>query len=63
MAALGEESLKCRRDCYIGLYIFLYVFVGKVGENGGSSTKQMATSRLGHVLLRKIGFMNFDNGP
>ena len=36
VAALGEESLKCKCDCYIGLYIFLYVFLRKVGEKGGS---------------------------
>ena len=34
VAALGEESLKCRGDCYIGLCIFLYVFLRKVGEKG-----------------------------
>ena len=34
VAALGEESLKCRGDCYIGLCIFLYVFLRKVGKKG-----------------------------
>ena len=62
--ALGEESLKCRGDCYIGLYIFLYVFLRKVGEKGGSSAKQMAASRLGHMLLGMIGFADYlGNGP
>ena len=64
MAALGEESLKCRGNRYIGFCVFLYVFLGKVGEKGGSSAKQMAASRLGHVLLGKIGFTDYlGNGP
>ena len=64
MDALGEESLKCRGDCYIELCIFLYVFLGKVGEKGGSLAKQTAASQLGHVLLGKIGFVDYlSNGP
>ena len=64
VAALGEESLKCRGNRYIGFCVFLYVFLGKVGEKGGSSAKQMAASRLGHVLLGKIGFTDYlGNGP
>ena len=34
VAGLGEESLKCKGDCYIGLCIFLYVFLRKVGKKG-----------------------------
>ncbi|XP_065632812.1 xylan glycosyltransferase MUCI21-like [Quercus suber] len=59
VAALGEEGLKCRGNYYTGLYVFLYVFLRKVAEKGRSSAKQMATSRLGHVLLGKIGFTNY----
>ena len=64
VATSGEESLKCRGNCYIGFGIFLYIFLRKVGEKGGSSAKQMVASRLGHVLLGKIGFTDYlDNGP